>query len=461
MSSRLLLGLLSWAAMAQPIALHPENPHYFLYRGKPTVLVTSGEHYGAVLNARFDYKLYLGTLNRAGLNHTRIFTGLYREVPGSFNITANTLAPETPDFLTPFLRRGDGLYDLSQWNPDYWTRLKAFLAEAQRLNIIVEICLTTTHYNETHWQLTPWYEKNNVNGVGAGLTHTDPWTLKDAKLTGYLDRFLQKMAAEVKDFDNIYFEICNEPYFGGPTAEWQRHVSKVMREADGGRHLISQNIANHEQLIVQPDPNVSIFNFHYARPPRAVGQNYSLNRPVGMNETGFDGSDDAIYRIQAWDFLLAGGALYNNLDYSFQVGKEDGSGLYPASTPGGGSASLRRQLGFLRGFLDRSALVKMSPQPAVASGARCLGQEGELYLCYGHYGELRNSHRPRYTVETTKKTVEWRIQVPPGQYQAEWWDPKSGQSLGKGTFTMDWGMSLKTPEHSEDIALELRRIPAR
>ena len=37
------------------IALHPDNPHYFLWRGKPTILVTSGEHYGALLNLDFDY----------------------------------------------------------------------------------------------------------------------------------------------------------------------------------------------------------------------------------------------------------------------------------------------------------------------------------------------------------------------------------------------------------------------
>jgi hypothetical protein len=289
------------------------------------------------------------------------------------------------------------------------------------------------------------------------LKHTDPWTLKDPKLTGYLDRFLDKIAAELKDFDNFYFEICNEPYFGGPTLEWQRHVSSTVRKADGGRHLISQNIANHEQLIANPDPNVSIFNFHYARPPRAAAQNYSLNKPIGMNETGFDGSDDATYRIQGWDFLLAGGALYNNLDYSFQVGQEEGGGVYPASTPGGGSVALRKQLGFLRAFLDRAAIVKMSPQPAAASHARCLGQEGELYLCYAHYGELRNGFRPRYAVETAKKIVEWRVQVPPGRYQAVWWDPKTGQSIGKSEFEMDWGMSLRTPEHAEDIALELIR----
>src|SRR5437588_301642 len=35
---------------AEPIKLHPDNPHYFLFRGKPAILIGSTEHYGAVLN---------------------------------------------------------------------------------------------------------------------------------------------------------------------------------------------------------------------------------------------------------------------------------------------------------------------------------------------------------------------------------------------------------------------------
>src|SRR4051794_10247153 len=53
-----LLLALFWTFMAQaapPISLHPDNGHYFLFRGKPAVLITSGEHYGAVLNRDFDF----------------------------------------------------------------------------------------------------------------------------------------------------------------------------------------------------------------------------------------------------------------------------------------------------------------------------------------------------------------------------------------------------------------------
>src|SRR5690349_21833809 len=66
-------------ADAAPLSLHPENPHYFLFRDKPTVLITSAEHYGAVLNLDFDYVKYLDTLAADGLNLTRTFTGAYVE----------------------------------------------------------------------------------------------------------------------------------------------------------------------------------------------------------------------------------------------------------------------------------------------------------------------------------------------------------------------------------------------
>jgi hypothetical protein len=86
----------------KPLTLHPDNAHYFLFRGKPTVLITSAEHYGAVLNLDFDYVRYLDTLQANGLNHTRTFAGTYREIPGSFGITDNTLAPLPNRYVSGF-----------------------------------------------------------------------------------------------------------------------------------------------------------------------------------------------------------------------------------------------------------------------------------------------------------------------------------------------------------------------
>src|SRR5690349_17453059 len=88
---------------AGPIRLHPDNPRYFEFRGKPTVLVTSGEHYGAVLNLDFDFLPYLDELKARGLNLTRTFSGTYREVPGTFNIRGNTLAPKPGRYQSPWV----------------------------------------------------------------------------------------------------------------------------------------------------------------------------------------------------------------------------------------------------------------------------------------------------------------------------------------------------------------------
>src|SRR5215213_1489063 len=130
----LALGVPQRAAMAQPIRLHPANPHYFLFRGRPTLLVTSGEHYGAVLNPDFDQRTYLQTLARDGLNYTRLFTGSYFEPQGAFGIRHNTMAPNGARALTPWARSGTPGYvaggnkfDLSQWDTTYFRRLRDFV----------------------------------------------------------------------------------------------------------------------------------------------------------------------------------------------------------------------------------------------------------------------------------------------------------------------------------------------
>ncbi len=100
----LAASLLAADSAPVPIALHPDNPHYFLWRGKPTILITSGEHYGAVLNLDFDYAAYLRALQADGLNHTRTFSGAYREIPSSFGITDNPLAPKPNRYACPWAR---------------------------------------------------------------------------------------------------------------------------------------------------------------------------------------------------------------------------------------------------------------------------------------------------------------------------------------------------------------------
>jgi hypothetical protein len=102
-----LILVFASAAKDRPIVLHPENPHYFVWRGKPAILITSAEHYGAVLNLDFNYVTYLKELEARKLNNTRVFTGAYVEPAGAFNIASNTLAPPPGRFICPWARSSE------------------------------------------------------------------------------------------------------------------------------------------------------------------------------------------------------------------------------------------------------------------------------------------------------------------------------------------------------------------
>jgi hypothetical protein len=470
-AATLLLAALPAADVKAPLALHPDNPHYFLFRGKPAVLVTSGEHYGAVLNPDFDYKKYLKTLESDGLNLTRTFSGAYVEPAGAFNIAENTLAPARGRFLAPWARsdtpgyaHGGNKFDLARFDDTYFRRLKDFVAEAGKRGVVVEMNLFCPFYEEAQWKLSPLHADNNVNGLGK-VARTDVYTLdKNGGLLAVQEALVKKVVGELKDFDNVYYEICNEPYFGGVTLAWQHHIADVIAAAEKdfpARHLISQNVANGAAKVEKPHPGVSIFNFHYATPPDTVGMNYGLNKVVGDNETGFRGTRDAAYRMEGWDFVLAGGGLYNNLDYSFTVGHEDGTFDFPATQPGGGGKELRKQLRVLKEFIHGFDFVKMKPDAAALRGegpaglsVRGLSEPGRAYAFY---------LRPRVakkgeTVPKRPDEVALRLALPAGSYGAEWIDPLSGKVVKDESFTQDGGeRKLVAPAFTEDVALRLRR----
>jgi len=377
---------------SKPIALHPENPHYFVYQGKATALITSAEHYGAVLNLDFDYKTYLKTLADEGMNYTRIFTGIYYEVQGDFNIEKNTLAPKPDRYIGPWQKvNGNSLkFDLSEWNDAYFARLKDFLDEARKRNIIVEITLFSSIYQDKTWGISPQNPVNNVN-----LTDSIPrrlaQTLDNKGLWPYQEAFVKKIVTELNGFDNIFFEIQNEPwsdrtvpvynivnkeelvnndwtnkadFADEASLRWQAAVANAIIETEqklAKKHLIAQNYTNFRASIPEVAPTISIINFHYAW-PEAAQWNYHYPKVIGFDESGFAGSGDTVYRRQAWQFMLSGGGLFNSLDYSFSVGHEDGKGTYKA--PGGGSTALRAQLKILADFLHSYDLEKLRPNYA-------------------------------------------------------------------------------------------------
>jgi len=64
------------------IRVSEKHPRYFEYKGKEILLITSAEHYGAVISRHFDYMKYFGMLAEYGLNYTRVYPGAIIEPEG-------------------------------------------------------------------------------------------------------------------------------------------------------------------------------------------------------------------------------------------------------------------------------------------------------------------------------------------------------------------------------------------
>jgi hypothetical protein len=273
------------------------------------------------------------------------------------------------------------------------------------------------------------------------------------------EKMVRKIILELKDFDNLYYEVCNEPYFGDTVAlrQWEDQMTGIVADAEkyfSRKHLISNNVANRKKLVPELRNNVSIYNFHYARPPLTVAMNYHLNRPIGDNETGFAGINDEIYRIEAWSFILAGGTLFNHLDYSFTTDNEDGSYEIEEGQPGGGSKTIRNQFRILVEFMRSLNYINMKPvnMELIRSQANDsidiygLAEEDKVIALYFN----------RKNATTSYSVVD--IDLPVGSYTLIWTNTKSaGETVSSVNNHAGGWLTITSPAYIEDIALKVVR----
>ncbi len=289
------------------ITIHPDNPHYYLYRGKPTILITSAEHYGAVINKEFNYVAYLDALAEYGLNYTRVWPGALLEVVGEY-VKDNTLGPRPQTSIVPWARSNEpecvywgNKYDLDKWNPEFFARLKDFVVQAAQRDIIVEICFFNSQY--THrWPRSPLYYGNNIQGVG-NCDFKDAQTLKHADLVQRQSDYVRKITQEVNAFDNVILEICDEPSLYTPYTDagpWVGFLLQVVHDTESTlptKHLIAQMVQGPigGPIDFSSSPLLSIIVGQYVWGTKVGGEQmggmkgldykYGCNKPIEQNET--------------------------------------------------------------------------------------------------------------------------------------------------------------------------------
>ncbi len=459
----------SGAPSAVWLRVHPENPRYFLWQDRATVLVGSGEHYGAVMNADFDYPKYLATVQRDGLNHTRIFLGDYVERAGAFGIVEDTIAPAPGRLLVPWARSdtpgyvgGGNKFDLDRWDPAFFARLHAFMREAARREIVVEVVL---FFVGPGWADSPLNPNNNVNRTTV-IDSRRYLTLANGNLLARQEAYCRKIVRELQPYGNLYYNLCNEPWFYNqekpgfasqpPVAvkAWIRRVADWVAAEEARLpqpHLLGVDLCNQGTVITPADQakyfrRLALFSVHYDANAEILRLNPALPKILAFNETGFNGTADDAYRTQGWRFLLSGGALYSHLDFSFTVGHEDGTAtprFRGASYDGGGSPALRRQLRVLLDFMRSLPVERMQPDNGVVVG----GADSWSALAWtGHaYAVWFPGDGP----------IAPKVSLPAGTWRAEWVDILSGEVTASEISARSWITALSGTRRGGGAALRI------
>ncbi len=369
------------------ISIHPDNPHCFQFRNKPLALITASEHYGAVINRPFHIERYLADAAAKHMTLTRLFM-LFREMQSSYN-PYSTCKPESPDYIAPYERSGPGLaldgepkFNLDRPNPEFFERLHRFISLAGSYGIVVEVVLLSNTYSPEVWALNPLNASNNVNQVET-IEWPDYLSQRHPQLWERQIAHVRKIVTELYTYDNVIYEICNEPggdvpghpASGGsfPTMaevdDWLVALMAVVRETEAGlptpdilhgqaRHLIAGQEAFSYATWEMPvrkafdDLPYDIVNVHPLPNTTYADQSYELGhfmskelnlrqvrdfcravynapKPVNLDEDNTasrwkDPTGWTIHRKRAWVSLL-NSAHYDVIDFSIQNYLETGT----------------------------------------------------------------------------------------------------------------------------------------
>ncbi|HVN82145.1 MAG TPA: hypothetical protein VMW38_24390 [Terriglobia bacterium] len=321
------------------------------------------------------------------------------------------------------------------------------------------------------------YYENNIQGAGK-CSYLDAQTLRHPDLVDRMDEYVRKITQEVNQFDNVILEICDEPSLFTPHADagpWVSHFVGVIKGAENSlskKHLIAQEvegpIGGPIDLSGNPDVSIVVGQYVWEGGSEQIGGmkaldfEYGHNKVIEFNETAYypvwyKGDQVAASRVEAWEFMVGGGASFNQLNGRFTV--QDPAGRTPDN------AQILAALQTLKNFIFTFDFLKMRPDKTfikseVPQGAyrRSISQPGEQYALYQHHSKLEERNH-YYIVTPGAYHEEIALTLPGGTYKSEWIEPASGSVVQIENFTSQGReRTFTVPPYTVDIALRIKRI---
>lgn len=250
----LALVLASLGVNSQPLQLEKVGtPHvYFSYHGKP--LLSFGGMSDFIFYASedaFDYKKWADWQAAHGMNHCRAY------LPGSWTYVEkftkeNGGAKENILFPYEETEPGSRQFDLTRFDERYWARFREQCAYLQSKGIILDLLMWNgwqlSNYNEEvaaqDWNGHFYNPANNINACTDILSTASNkeqrlkiyHSLSDGNydLLAIQKAYFEKIIEVTHDLDNIYYELVHEIAINyedwDKTSEWIEEIALTVRD---------------------------------------------------------------------------------------------------------------------------------------------------------------------------------------------------------------------------------------
>ena len=408
-----------------PLRICADNPRYFADKEGRALLLTGSHVWYNLVDMgpedppkAFDYDAYLAWMKKYNHNFMRMWAWEMVQWNTKPN-GAHARKDVTMFYVAPYpwLRCGDGKaldgkpkFDLTKFDPAYFTRLRQRVEAARQNGIYVSIMLFegwAMQRIEDGFKTHPFNPQNNVNGIngdangdGKGL---EVHELVIPEVTEIQKAYIRKVVDTVNDLDNVLYEISNENH--PASTPWQYAMIRYIHEYEKGKpqqHPVGMTFqyagGKNQDLFDSPADWIS---------PNPEG-GYRDNPPANDGKKVILNDTDHLWGIggnQAWVWKSFMRGL-NPLFMDPYDGVVLGSPFDPKFEP------VRRSMGYALRLARGLNLNKCLPRNELSTTGYCLANPGQQYLIY-----------------QPQAKAQFDVQLRENQYNVEWFDPSKGMEV--------------------------------
>ncbi len=202
---------------------YKENPRYWEYKGNPLLLLGASNNDNLFQSS--DMKAQIIKMKTVGGNFIR-----------------NSMSFRDSGDVVPFGITTDSLFDLNQWNPEYWQRFHDLLEFCNQEEVIIQIEVWDRFdYSRSTWFKNPYNPANNINYTFEetffSSKYPDPPELDHQPffhsipgmpmyhegldiVRRWQENFVDKLLSYCLEYDNILYCMNNETT---SPAEWGKY----------------------------------------------------------------------------------------------------------------------------------------------------------------------------------------------------------------------------------------------